>query len=160
MLLLALACATESVPPPPRVPNAPTTPVTPDHMAQMTATRDRLRTELGAAYDEPVEGLATADLAHGRTLFESTCAACHGAGGKGDGPAGAGLKPPPADFTDPEHASFYSDQARMRILEQGVPGTGMASFAATLSTQDRLDVYAYVKSLRGEAGGGEHHHNH
>lgn len=147
MLVLLLACAAET--PPPADP----------HMAQMEATRDRLRSELGTAYDEPVEGLATADPAHGKQLFDQICAACHGPAGKGDGPAGTGLNPPPADFTDPDHARFYSDRARLRILEQGVPGTGMPSFAATLSDQDRLDAYTYVKSLRGE-GGGEHHHHH
>ena len=31
--------------------------------------------------------------------FASYCAACHGAGGRGDGAAGAGLSPKPADLT-------------------------------------------------------------
>jgi mono/diheme cytochrome c family protein len=31
--------------------------------------------------------------------FAQYCAACHGAGGRGDGGAGAGLSPPPADLT-------------------------------------------------------------
>lgn len=147
MLVMLLACAAET-PAPPADP----------HMAQMEATRDRLRSELGPAYDEPVEGLTTADQMHGKQLFDQICAACHGPAGKGDGAAGAGLNPPPADFTDLHHAGFYSDPARMRILEQGVPGTAMPSFAGTLSVQDRLDVYAYVKALRAE-GGGEHHHH-
>jgi mono/diheme cytochrome c family protein len=35
----------------------------------------------------------------GREDFATFCAACHGAGGKGDGPAAAGLDRKPADLT-------------------------------------------------------------
>ena len=35
----------------------------------------------------------------GRRLFVENCALCHGRQGLGDGPAGAGLKPGPADLT-------------------------------------------------------------
>lgn len=35
----------------------------------------------------------------GRALYADYCAACHGDGGRGDGPAAAGLTPPPVDLT-------------------------------------------------------------
>jgi mono/diheme cytochrome c family protein len=35
----------------------------------------------------------------GRALYADYCAACHGAAGRGDGPAAAGLAPRPADLT-------------------------------------------------------------
>jgi mono/diheme cytochrome c family protein len=35
----------------------------------------------------------------GRALFQDNCVACHGAGGRGDGPAAAGLDRQPADLT-------------------------------------------------------------
>lgn len=35
----------------------------------------------------------------GRALFDQFCVTCHGASGKGDGPAAAGLAKPPADLT-------------------------------------------------------------
>ncbi|HET6144347.1 MAG TPA: cytochrome c [Candidatus Acidoferrales bacterium] len=35
----------------------------------------------------------------GPDLFRAHCAACHGAGGKGDGPAASALKTKPADLT-------------------------------------------------------------
>jgi len=35
----------------------------------------------------------------GQKMFKDYCAACHGAGGKGDGPAVAALKAPPQDLT-------------------------------------------------------------
>ncbi|MFN6951697.1 MAG: c-type cytochrome [Albidovulum sp.] len=35
----------------------------------------------------------------GRALYEEYCLVCHGASGRGDGPAAAGLVRPPADLT-------------------------------------------------------------
>lgn len=35
----------------------------------------------------------------GRALYAEHCAVCHGDGGRGDGPAAAGLTPPPTDLT-------------------------------------------------------------
>ena len=36
---------------------------------------------------------------NGKDLYKAYCEQCHGAGGKGDGPAAASLKKPPADLT-------------------------------------------------------------
>ena len=38
-------------------------------------------------------------VARGRASFDALCAGCHGASGRGDGPAAAGLKVRPADLT-------------------------------------------------------------
>uniref|UniRef100_UPI001C3E5745 c-type cytochrome n=1 Tax=Picosynechococcus sp. (strain ATCC 27264 / PCC 7002 / PR-6) TaxID=32049 RepID=UPI001C3E5745 len=35
----------------------------------------------------------------GKTIFQTTCATCHGTEGKGDGIAGATLNPKPRNFT-------------------------------------------------------------
>jgi mono/diheme cytochrome c family protein len=37
--------------------------------------------------------------ASGKQMFQAYCASCHGASGKGDGPAAAALKSSPADLT-------------------------------------------------------------
>jgi mono/diheme cytochrome c family protein len=52
---------------------------------------------LAASADETGADLVLADL--GAPLFARHCASCHGAGGRGDGPVAAVLKPPPADLT-------------------------------------------------------------
>src|SRR5579871_4343027 len=39
-------------------------------------------------------------IAHGRDLYQSSCAACHGASGRGDGPASAALATKPRDHTN------------------------------------------------------------
>src|SRR4051812_14506034 len=35
----------------------------------------------------------------GRLLYQTNCAVCHGASGRGDGPVAIGLRPSPSDFT-------------------------------------------------------------
>jgi mono/diheme cytochrome c family protein len=44
----------------------------------------------------PTERVSAAD---GAQMFQSYCAACHGSGGRGDGPAVPALKKAPADLT-------------------------------------------------------------
>ncbi len=57
--------------------------------AKPAATKPEIQ-KVPAAYTDP---------ASGRQMFDSYCAACHGQGGKGNGPAAAALKTPPADLT-------------------------------------------------------------
>jgi mono/diheme cytochrome c family protein len=59
-----------------------------------------MHTGLPAAYEGKTDPLqpGAAMLARGRRLYQENCAACHGAAGRGDGPAGVNLDPPPADL--------------------------------------------------------------
>jgi mono/diheme cytochrome c family protein len=123
-----------------------------DHMAKMAATRDGLRQQLGPAYDAPVPGLDTADATKGKATYDAKCASCHGAAGKGDGPAAAGLTPPPSDLTDAFHARYYSDAGRVHIIKNGSPDTAMAAFSGGLAPAQILDVYAYIRGMRGASG--------
>jgi high-affinity iron transporter len=120
-----------------------------EHMEAMGRTRDALRARLGAAYDAQVPGLEQADASKGRETYTTHCAACHGDAGKGDGPAAAGLNPPPGDLTDPFHARFYADAGRVEIIRAGIPETSMAGFAGALTDAQILDVYAYIRPMRG-----------
>lgn len=86
-------------------------------------------------------------LARGRELFASTCAACHGPLGRGDGPAGASLNPPPRDFT--RAAGWKNGTSLGAIfgtLSEGIPGTAMVAYD-TLSPEDRFAVAHAVQSL-------------
>src|SRR5690606_40443205 len=90
-------------------------------------------------------------------LYQQQCASCHGTTGAGDGPAGVALDPAPIAFTDRERARERSIFALYQVIEQGLEGTGMGSYAH-LPADDRwalsfyIGQYAYPADLveRGE----------
>jgi len=99
-------------------------------------------------------------VAQGKVVFARTCRWCHGATGKGDGPAaffiGAYSAPRPRNFTGDESYKFRStasgelpnDEDLFRTITRGIPGY-MPSFAG-LSPVERWQVIAYIKSLNPE----------
>lgn len=76
---------------------------------------------------------APAPQAQGREIYDIRCAACHGAEGRGNGPAAAAITPKPRDLSDP---AFWRGrtkaQLRLAVL-QGRPGTLMAPYEGVLS---------------------------
>jgi mono/diheme cytochrome c family protein len=78
-------------------------------------------------------GAAPAGDDVGAQVYEANCATCHGSSGKGDGPAGAGLQPVPANFTDSEWKYGGDLAAVKKTIENGVPGTAMIAWKGTLS---------------------------
>ncbi len=86
-------------------------------------------------------------LAHGKELFDAGCSACHGATGKGDGPAAASLKPPPRNFASPQGwTRGYTLADIYTTLSEGIQGTAMPAFD-TMSPADRFALSHYVQSL-------------
>ena len=69
----------------------------------------------------------------GAQVYAANCATCHGEQGRGDGPAGAGLQPPPANFTDAEWKYGSDLESVVRIIENGVPGTAMIAWKGALT---------------------------
>ncbi len=110
------------------------------------------------AYPMPRAPARIPDLSGAAALYQKDCAGCHGATGAGDGPAGAVLDPPPMDFTDAVRARQRSVFALQQVIEQGLAGTGMASYAH-LPESDRWALAFYVgqmafpqaRAARGEA---------
>ena len=87
-------------------------------------------------------------LARGAEVYRTNCASCHGALGRGDGPAGLGLDPRPADLAD---AAALADQSPLdyyRRITIGVVGTAMPGFELRLPPQDRWAVALYASLLR------------
>lgn len=109
-------------------------------------------------YPVPLAPTAPPDLGRGAELYSEYCASCHGVTGDGRGPAAAGLDPPPIAFTDKVRASERSVFALYQVIEQGIDGTSMPSFAS-LAVQDRwalalyAGTFAYPANL---AADGEH----
>jgi high-affinity iron transporter len=118
--------------------------------ADLTRGADALRGTLAAGTAMSLDPLPTSpiSLARGRAVYVSKCAACHGSGGAGDGPAGAGLEPRPAAFTDRVGLASTSPLDYFRRITIGVAGTAMAGYEGELSPDDRWAVALYVAGLR------------
>src|SRR5689334_10948379 len=81
--------------------------------------------------------------AAGKAVFESTCAACHGAGA-------AGSERAPALNTGTfKHGG--SDQEIFQTIRSGVPGSLMPSFSG-LPSDNVWRLVSYIKSLSGQTG--------
>ncbi|HEY7462711.1 MAG TPA: c-type cytochrome, partial [Gemmatimonadota bacterium] len=80
-------------------------------------------------------------------VFEGYCTPCHGAGGKGDGAAGAGLQPPPANFTDSEWKHGGDLASVKTTVENGSTGTAMPPWKSILKPEEIEAVARYVISL-------------
>lgn len=63
--------------------------------------------------------------AAGQLLYQANCAACHGAMGKGDGPAAIGLRPAPADFAQHMQPGKHTDGQIYLWIRDGYPQTAM-----------------------------------
>lgn len=110
----------------------------------------------GAAGGEPADvdvskvpnpWVATKDLeAHGRKVFVTNCAMCHGQDGKGDGPAGASLNPKPRNFVEGKWKQGGSSADLYKTLVTGIPGSSMVSFKS-LPKVDRWSLVAYIRSI-------------
>lgn len=97
---------------------------------QDVAKRARgLGRDLLAAFPVPMAPAEAPDAARGAALYQQNCAACHGALGDARGPMSATLDPPAIAFTDRERARERSVFALYQVIDQGLEGTAMTSFA-------------------------------
>ena len=96
-----------------------------------------------------VNGAArAADAKKGKIAYNSRCAFCHGASGKGDGPAAAQLKPPPTNFATQKFWKDATPEGIKTVIENGKQGTSMTSFKASLNAEQIDDIIAYLQTLR------------
>jgi high-affinity iron transporter len=108
----------------------------------------RFNSALGAAgaLDLPTAPL---DTARGRVLFTQNCSSCHGDTGLGDGPAAEGLHLPVPAVGSTKQTPALSPTLAYNVISVGVSGTPMASFAASLTPQDRWNIVNYIYAMRG-----------
>ena len=113
------------------------------HVSQLTTT---LAAKLGVALDDiPAE---TPSLARGAEVYAANCSSCHGALGKGDGPAAIGLDPAPTNLSATAALEDQSPLDYYRRITIGVVGTAMPSFEDRLPAQDRWAAALYASLLR------------
>ena len=90
----------------------------------------------------------------GKEVYENSCAHCHGTEGRGDGSAAENLLPKPRDFTRGLYkirstgtGELPTDQDLFDIITEGMPGSSMPPWDTALSTNDRWEVVAYIKTF-------------
>ncbi len=120
------------------------------HVTMLLATMSRT---LNLVFDEvPAE---TPSLAQGGDVYQSTCAACHGRAGRGDGPQAVAIVPKPANLADAAALSQRSPLDFYRRITVGVAGTAMVPYETMLSKEERWAVALYASTLRLPAPAGE-----
>jgi mono/diheme cytochrome c family protein len=100
------------------------------------------------AYAQPGAPTA-ADVDAGKRIYASNCAQCHGPEGLGDGEAGKGLSPPPADVARSSKLPIATDAyLYWTIAEGGAPvGSAMPPFKTVLDETRISQVVAYLRGL-------------
>jgi cytochrome c oxidase cbb3-type subunit 2 len=111
---------------------------------------------------------APESVARGRELYGMLeCGACHGAGGRGDGPSAATMEPDawgnpqrPFDFTKGRLKSGARPEDVYRTFMTGLNGTAMPSYyeifaepdGEAIRAGDAWHLVSYIMSLRRDAG--------
>lgn len=107
-----------------------------------------LLTFLGGGGLLPSSSLAVEKAA---SLYKDLCGSCHGATGKGDGPAAAALNPKPGNFTDCKAMAKESDATLFKIIKEGSQSVGrspmMPAWGGALKDQQIRDLVAYIRSF-------------
>jgi mono/diheme cytochrome c family protein len=96
--------------------------------------------------------IAAEVLNHGHVAYLQYCRACHGDKGNGKGPAAAGLRPPPRDFTKGSFKfagvldqKLPRDEDLVRIVRGGLHGTAMLGWDIPDRKLD--EIIQYIKTL-------------
>jgi high-affinity iron transporter len=107
----------------------------------------QLGAKLAVTYEVSQAPIITPDPTRGAPLYAQHCSVCHGDAGAGDGPAGVGMTPPPANLRDAARLDHLSLYAIYSTLGLGVEGTDMPAFADQLDDRQRWDLATYIASF-------------
>ncbi len=136
-------CASSSAPPVP-APKPPT-----EHTTTGSAPVDWPVPPEEAARVNPLQA-TSGNLNKGHTLFKRYCTACHGVGGRGDGPMAQQWSRLPKDLTHPDRQArltdgeiFWKMSAGHRLgADEIMPAVGYK-----IGVDDRWRLVLYVRSL-------------
>ncbi len=85
----------------------------------------------------------TASVAQGKKVADVNCASCHGATGKGDGPAAVAINPKPADWTSKKLQAESDGEIFWKLST----GRGAMPPWKFLPENDRWALVSYIRSL-------------
>jgi mono/diheme cytochrome c family protein len=91
------------------------------------------------------------DQKAGKAKYEQLCVGCHGATGKGDGPAAAALNPKPRDYTHCKEMAKESDANLFKAIKGGGQSIGrsplMPQWGGVLKDVEIQNLVAYIRSF-------------
>ena len=95
-----------------------------------------------------------AQPSRGTLVYDAHCVECHGATGRGDGPAASHLTPAPRDFTSGKYkirstdsGNVPTDDDLLQTVRLGLYGSAMPAWGTILSDADLREVVGYIKTL-------------
>jgi mono/diheme cytochrome c family protein len=87
-------------------------------------------------------------IAKGKKIYTTTCQACHGENGMGDGTGGTTLNPKPRNFHETTGWKNGRDIDQLyKTLQEGIPGSGMTAYEY-MPPVDRFAVLSYIRTLK------------
>lgn len=99
---------------------------------------------------KPAKPAPNPKLAEARSFFAGRCVPCHGASGRGDGPAGNALNPHPRNFTDRTWQKSVTDTHIEKVILQGGPSVGKSPLMpAHADLKDPVMLSAMREVVRG-----------
>jgi cytochrome c oxidase cbb3-type subunit I/II len=103
---------------------------------------------------EPVtsQSMTAAEFAAADRIYSANCVSCHGAGGRGDGPAAGALKPSPVNF----HVRQPSQKRAWTVLNDGISGSAMPAWKNTLTPGQIRLLIPYVQQMYSKEEGWSH----
>lgn len=95
------------------------------------------------------KAVTPAMVERGREIYKANCVACHGEGGKGDGPGAGVLNPPPRDHTDYSYMSTLTDKEIADVIKMGgaIKGRPLMPSHPQISGDDMNALVAYIRTL-------------
>ena len=81
----------------------------------------------------------------GLATYTASCTTCHGDTGRGDGPAGLALNPPPADLAI--HVPLHTDDELYSFIADGIDGTPMVAQLGNLTTDEIWHLVNYIRTI-------------
>ena len=97
----------------------------------------------------------TSPPAPARELYTTHCAACHGSGGKGDGPRAEVIRPLMPDLSDPAAMGKVDDAFLFEMIKKGSSQFGrsnaMPAWGMQLTDDDIRRLVAHIRTLASPA---------
>ena len=82
------------------------------------------------------------------TDYAQQCAACHGNGGQGNGPAAIAFNPKPTNLVDPEFLESRTDEDLISVIVEG--RDAMPGFRGLLTADQVAELVAYIRQMEQE----------